>query len=174
MVFDLAGDGKTVLKANYGLYWHNPGVGISQNANPNIASKSQTHSWNDQAACAGCIAGDRRWQSGEESAAPTAQTLQGAIRLNPDIKAPISHEASAWVERQFTETMGVRAGFVYKTEDDLITNQYQLERGPAPTPRRSRSSIAASTACSTPPTIARSTCSASRRRRTQTSRRPST
>ena len=130
VVFDLAGDGKTVLKANYGLYWHNPGVGISQNANPNIASKSQTHSWNDQATCTGCIAGDRRWQLGEESAAPTAQTLQGAIRLNPDIKAPISHEASAWVERQFTETMGVRAGFVYKTEDDLITNQYQLERGP--------------------------------------------
>ena len=27
--------------------------------------------------------------------------------------------------------MGVRAGFVYKTEDDLITNQYQLERGPS-------------------------------------------
>ena len=131
VVFDLAGDGKTVLKANYGLYWHNPGVGISQNANPNIASKSQTHSWNDLAACAGCINGDRRWQSGEESAAPTAQTLQGAIRLNPDIKAPISHEASAWVERQVTETMGVRAGFVYKTEDDLITNQYQLERRPS-------------------------------------------
>jgi hypothetical protein len=124
VVFDLAGDGKTVLKANYGLYWHNPGVGISQNANPNIASKSQTHSWNDANS-------DRLWQPGEESAAPTAQTLQGAIRLNPDIKAPISHEASAWVERQFTETMGVRAGFVYKTEDDLITNQYQLERGPS-------------------------------------------
>ena len=65
-----------------------------------------------------------------ESGAPTAQTLQGAIRLNPDIKAPISHEASAWVERQFTETMGVRAGFVYKTEDDLFTNQYQPERPP--------------------------------------------
>jgi hypothetical protein len=131
VVFDLAGDGKTVLKANYGLYWHNPGVGVSQNANPNIASKSQTHSWNDQAGCAGCVNGDRIWQPGEESANPTAQTLQGAIRLNPDIKAPISHETSAWVERQFTETMGVRAGFVYKTEDDLITNNYQLERPPS-------------------------------------------
>jgi hypothetical protein len=131
VVFDLAGDGKTVLKANYGLYWHNPGVGISQNANPNIASKSQTHSWDDRAVCAGCISNDRVWQPGEESAQPTAQALTGAIRLNPDIKAPISHEASAWVERQVTETMGVRAGFVYKTEDDLITNQYQLERPPS-------------------------------------------
>jgi len=129
MVFDISGDGKTVIKGNYGLYWHNPGVGISQNSNPNIASKSATYSWNDQAGCAGCINGDKRWQAGEEGAVATSQALQGAIRLNPDIKAPISHEASVWVERQLTETMGVRAGFVYKTEDDLITNNYQLERG---------------------------------------------
>jgi hypothetical protein len=129
VVFDLSGDGKTVLKGNYGLYWHNPGVGVSQNANPNIASKSATYAWNDQAGCAGCINGDRRWQLGEEAANATAQALQGSIRLNPDIKAPISHEASVWVERQLSETMGVRAGFVYKTEDDLITNNYQLERG---------------------------------------------
>ena len=61
-IYDLTGDGRTVIKANYGLYWHNPGVGISQNANPNIASKSATHSWNDQAVCAGCIPGDKRWQ----------------------------------------------------------------------------------------------------------------
>jgi hypothetical protein len=119
------------VKANYGLYWHNPGVGISQNANQNIASKFQTHTWNDQAGCAGCINGDRRWQLGEESANPTQQQLQGAIRLNPDIKAPISHEAAFWLERQFTETMGVRGGFVYKTEDDLITNIYQLDRPPS-------------------------------------------
>jgi hypothetical protein len=127
-VYDLAGDGKTVLKANYGLYWHNPGVGISQNANPNIASKSATYAWNDQAGCAGCISGDKRWQPGEEAATATSQALEGSIRLNPDIKAPISHEAAFWLERQFTETMGIRAGFVYKTEDDLIVNNYQLDR----------------------------------------------
>jgi hypothetical protein len=127
--FDLSGDGKTVIKANYGLYWHNPGVGISQNANPNIASKSATYTWNDQAGCAGCINGDKRWQPGEEGASATSSALGGTIQLNPDIKAPYSHEAAVWLERQITETMGVRAGFVYKTEDDLITNNYQLQRG---------------------------------------------
>jgi len=134
MVFDISGDGKTVLKGNYGLYWHNPGVGISQNANPNIASKSATYAWDDRSifngkVCPGCIDRDKRWQPGEEAALATSQALQGSIKLNPDIKAPISHEASVWVERQLSETMGVRAGFVYKTEDDLITNNYQLERG---------------------------------------------
>jgi hypothetical protein len=127
-VFDLSGNGKTVVKANYGLYWHNPGVGISQNANENIANKFVTYTWNDQAACAGCIAGDRRWQPGEQVGAPTQQQLSGAIKLNPNIKSPYSHEASVWLERQLTDTMGARVGFVYKTEDDLITNNYQLDR----------------------------------------------
>jgi hypothetical protein len=127
-VFDLGRNGKTVVKANYGLYWHNPGVAISQNANENIANKFVTYTWNDQAACAGCIPGDRRWQPGEQVGAPTQQQLSGAIKLNPDIKAPYSHEASVWLERQLTNTMGARVGFVYKTEDDLITNSYQLDR----------------------------------------------
>src|SRR6185295_2873857 len=99
-VFDLGGNGKTVIKANYGFFWHNPGVVISQNANPNIASRSATYTWNDQAGCAGCINGDKRWQPGEQSANPTAQALRGAIELAPDIRAPYTHEASIFVERQ--------------------------------------------------------------------------
>ena len=127
-VFDLGGNGKTVVKANYGFYWHNPGVVISQNANPNIASKSVTYNWNDQAVCAGCISGDKRWQPGEQVGNPTAQALAGAVRLNPDIKAPYSHEASVFVERQVTQTMGARVGYVYKTQNDVISNDYQLDR----------------------------------------------
>jgi hypothetical protein len=127
-VYDLSGDGKTVIKANYGFYWHNPGVAISQNANPNIANKFVTYTWNDQLACAGCIAGDRRWQPGEQVGNPTQTQLSGAIKLDPNIKAPWSHEASVWFERQLNDTMGARVGYVYKTEDDLIINNYQLDR----------------------------------------------
>ena len=112
LVFDLSGDGKTVVKGNYGLYWHNPGVGVASDANPNTGTKSATYGWND-------INRDRRWQPGEETALQTA-SLEGAIRLDPNIKAPYSHEAAGWLERQLTETIGVRAGYVYKTEDDLI------------------------------------------------------
>ncbi len=112
-VYDLKGDGKTVLKANYGLYWHNPGVGISGNANPNTANKSATYTWTD-------LNGDRRWQNGEQAASFTTADLEGSIGLDPNIKDPYTHEVSAWVEQQLSATMGVRAGYVYKTEDDLI------------------------------------------------------
>ncbi len=123
VVFDLAGDGKTVLKANYGLYWHNPGVSLGNSGNPNIASKSQTHAWNDANR-------DQRWQPGEEGVLQSA-SLEGAISVDPNIKPPYSHEASFWLERQITDTMGVRGGFVYKTEDDLYDTM-QPFRGTAP------------------------------------------
>jgi hypothetical protein len=113
MTFDLFGDGRTVVKANYGLFWHNPGAATGGDANPNTTAKSQTFTWND-------LNGDRRWQPGEQGAVPTAQSLEGAIGLDPNLKAPSSHEASVWFERQLTGSMGVRTGFVYKTEDDLI------------------------------------------------------
>jgi hypothetical protein len=112
ITYDLSGEGRTVIKANYGLYWHNPGVGVAGDANPNTTAKSETYVWND-------LNGDRRWQPGEQGNR-TGQSLAGAISLDPDIKAPISHEATVWFERQLTDTMGFRAGFVYKTEDDLI------------------------------------------------------
>ena len=143
MVFDLTGDGKTVLKANYGLFWHNPGVGIGRTP---TRTRQQV----------GDLQLERHQRrpplaAGEESA---NRDLDGArsraVGSIPNIKAPLSHEASVWLERQVTETMGVRAGFVYKTEDDLITNIYQLDRRSAPTPCRSRSSTSASTACSAP------------------------
>jgi hypothetical protein len=123
MVYDLNGDGKTVLKANYGLYYHNPGVTQSDNANPNTADKSSTWGWND-------VNGDRRWQPGEETSL-ISQSLEGGIDLDPNLSAPWTHEASAWIERQLTETMGLRAGFVYKNENNLFTpNNYQPLRGP--------------------------------------------
>jgi len=112
VTFDLTGDGKTVLKGNYGLYWHNPGVGVASSGNPNTADKSATYAWTD-------TNGDRRWQPGEEGL-QTSASLEGGIGIDPNIKAPYTHEASAWLERQLTDTMGLRAGFVYKTEDDII------------------------------------------------------
>jgi hypothetical protein len=120
VIYDLSGDGRTVIKGNYGFFWHNPGVGVGDNANPNTSTKQMTFTWVDTNL-------DRRWQPGEERNL-TSQALEGAIRLDPDLKAPYSHEGSIWLERQLTDVLGVRTGFVYKTEDDLIAT-YQPGRG---------------------------------------------
>ena len=122
MVFDLTGDGRTVVKANYGLYWHNPGVGLSSTANQNQSAKNVTYRWTD-------LNGDRRWQSGEEGATPTSTNLAGSRTIDPDLKQPYTHEFGVFLERQLAETLGSRVGFVYKTEDDLF-EAYQIFRGP--------------------------------------------
>src|SRR6185503_1043981 len=41
--YDLLGNGKTVLKANWGIYKFNPGVGVAQDANQNQALKTVTY-----------------------------------------------------------------------------------------------------------------------------------
>ena len=57
VVFDVGGDGRTVVKTNYGFYWHNPGAGVGSSGNPNTAEKVATYQWNDRN-------GDRRWPAG--------------------------------------------------------------------------------------------------------------
>ena len=79
-----------------------------------------TYSWTDRN-------GDRRYQAGEESANPTAATLAGTIQLDPNITQPYSHDATVYLERQVSSSIGARIGFVYKTEDDLIA-QYNPGR----------------------------------------------
>jgi hypothetical protein len=125
MSYDLMGDGKTVLKLNYGLYRFNPGVGVGANASPNQATKSITYAWTDGpvAGCATCIPGDKTFQVGEQGAV-TASALAGAISVDPNLKQPYSQQATAYVERQLTEGVGLRAGFVlYKVYAQ--TNTYQ-------------------------------------------------
>ena len=116
LIYDFSGEGRSVLKANYGLFWHNPGAGLAGDANPNIAQKFVTYNWTDRN-------GDRLWQPGEEGA-ETARQISGAISLNPDIKQPFTHEAGLFFEQQITETLGARVGYVYKTEDDLTGTTY--------------------------------------------------
>jgi hypothetical protein len=120
MIYDLSGKGTTVVKANYGFFWHNPGVGIGDSANGNTSSKFEQWGWND-------VNGDRRWQPGEQTTL-LARTLSGSVEFDDNLKTPYSHEASIWLERQLTDVIGIRTGFVYKTEDDLICTSCQPYR----------------------------------------------
>jgi len=110
--YDVAGDGKTVIKANWGLYKFNPGVGVAQDADPNQALKTITYQWLDNKVCPGCIPGDKTYQPGEEGNV-TASALAGAITVDPNLKQPSSVQATTYLERQLTEGVGARVGFVY-------------------------------------------------------------
>ncbi len=121
LTYDLAGDGKTVVKASYGLFWHNPGPGVSADANPNQNNK-QRHLHLERSPTA--IAASR-WASSRRTR--PRPRWPATIQLDPNISSPYSHDASFYLERQVSDSIGTRVGFVYKTEDDLIA-QYNPGR----------------------------------------------
>jgi len=110
--YDLFGTGKTVVKANWGIYKFNPGVTLASDANPNQAEKTVTYQWLDNKVCPGCIPGDKTYQNGEEGSL-TASALDGVVSVDPNLEQPSSTQATAYIEQQITEGVGARVGFVY-------------------------------------------------------------
>ena len=110
--YDLTGDGRTIAKASWGLYGFDPGINFTASVNPNQSQKSLSYTWSDNLPCVGCIAGDGKYQPGEEGA-QTSSALANAVTLDPGVEQPTSTQATAFIERQLTDGVGLRAGFVY-------------------------------------------------------------
>ncbi|MEO8679380.1 MAG: carboxypeptidase regulatory-like domain-containing protein [Vicinamibacterales bacterium] len=123
LIYDLSGNGKTVIKANYGLYAFDPGISLGGFANPNQLVKSVTYTWADNRVCPGCISGDGIYQPGEEGN-QTASALAQNIQIDHGLKQPTSTQATAFLERQLTDGFGARLGFVYYTVKDQVA-QFQ-------------------------------------------------
>ena len=123
LTFDVTGDGKTVLKANYATYWWNPGTtSIDSLVNPNAPDWYRRYNWTDTAVagCATCIPGDRIWQNGEQGAQPTSSFGGvGSTQLDPNLQDTRTREFATFLERELMANVGVHAGFVYRQIDQL-------------------------------------------------------
>ena len=107
--YDLFGDGKTVLKANWGIFYFNPGVSLADAVNPNTADQYSDWTWIDRN-------GDRVFQEGEEG---VLQTRFGGVSnafIDPNLENAYTHEASAFLERELVTDLGVRVGYVWKRD----------------------------------------------------------
>ena len=122
LVYDLKGNGKTVLKANFGRYYFNTGTAFADSANPNTGTQTRTSTWTDRN-------GDRLWQPGEEGVQQANTITAGDSAFNPDnyfdpnLKNSFSDELSFWLERELPGNIGARVGFVRKMD----RNGYQRE-----------------------------------------------
>jgi hypothetical protein len=114
MTFDVTGDGRTVLKANYGTYWWNPGADFVFNISPNASAWWRRHRWTD-------TNNNNRWDPGEESAVPTS-TRGGAATesIDPNLKNTYTQEFATFLERELMANFGIRAGYVWRGQ----RNQY--------------------------------------------------
>jgi hypothetical protein len=111
MTYDLSGDGKTVLKANYGKYFWNPGADFVFNIQPNASAWWQRYRWTD-------LNNNNRWEPGELGTFIDRRGGTGTETLDPDLKDSYTNEFATFVERELMSNFGVRAGYVYRGQRD--------------------------------------------------------
>jgi hypothetical protein len=109
--YDLTGDGKTVLKANWGRFAFNPGVNLADAVNPNTSTQYEVWTWND-------LNDDRIFQDNERVGVAPTQKFGGSTNtfIDPDLENSYTDEASFFVERALLEDLGVRVGYVWKKD----------------------------------------------------------
>lgn len=109
--YDIQGDGRTVVKANYGRFAFNPGVNLADAVNENTSTQYELWPWQD-------LNGDRIYQDNEKVGTVPTQKFGGRANtsIDPNLENSYTDEASAFVERQVITDLGVRVGFVWKKD----------------------------------------------------------
>jgi hypothetical protein len=109
--YDLTGDGQTVLKANWGRFYFNPGVNLADSVNPNSSDQYVDYNWTDRN-------GDRVFQEGEQGVEVGRAGGTAGAAIDPNLVNPHTDETSFFLERAVLADLGVRAGFVWKKDSD--------------------------------------------------------
>ena len=109
--FDVSGNGKTVVKATWGLFGHNPGVDFSERYNLN-GQTTTTYRWPD-------LNGNNAYDPGEVNLDPNgphflSTTGAATTPLNPDLEQPSTYEWSLSFEREVASNFSLRGTFVDK------------------------------------------------------------
>jgi hypothetical protein len=112
MIFDVTGQGRTVIKANYAQYFWNPGTTIANNLNPNSQDYYTRRAWTDRD-------GDLLYDVGEEGVVNQSFGGVGTTQLDPDLKNTQTREISAWIEHELIPGVGLQGGYVRRTIDDF-------------------------------------------------------
>ncbi|MGC4082610.1 MAG: TonB-dependent receptor [Vicinamibacterales bacterium] len=112
LTYSLTSDGKTVLKANYGKYWWNPGAQLTADNNPNPEVWFRRYVWND-------LNGDKIYQKGEEGRLNSSAGGVATQVIDPNLEDSYTTEFAGWVEREIIPDFGVRTGIVYRKESNL-------------------------------------------------------
>jgi outer membrane receptor protein involved in Fe transport len=118
--YALTEDGKTVIKANAGRYWWNPGAQLSLDNNANPEVWFRRYVWND-------LNGDRIYEKGEEGRLNSSAGGVATQVLDRNLKDTYTDELAAWFEREMLPNFGVRTGVVWRGERQLAQS-YNINR----------------------------------------------
>jgi hypothetical protein len=124
--WDIAGNGKTVLKASFGLFGDTTGDVFAATFNPN-AQQSKTYNWTGPCATTAALAPIEyqcdvtpAFLSALPFLTPTAATGGTSQILNPNLKQDKTHEYTLKAERQVIPNVAFNLTYVYHS----IYNMY--------------------------------------------------
>lgn len=117
VVYDIAGDSKTVLKATYGRYFNQiEGNRINNVANANQVS-SATYEWRD-------LNNNNHPDYPAEFGTRISLSVPSARgTILPGLESPYSDEVSAAVERALTQQMSVSVRYTYRRNSKILTEK---------------------------------------------------
>lgn len=108
VTFDLLGNGRTVLKLNYGEYWWNPGADFLFNVSPNVnGGWNKRYAWTDPN-------GNGVFDLGEQGNLVATSGGAATESLDPNLEDTYTRELAAWFERELIANLGVRTGVVWR------------------------------------------------------------
>jgi hypothetical protein len=125
--WDVQGNGRTLIKANWGRFHHNTG-NASGTVNP-LSSATATFDWLDcrsggvPTVCTGNAFGDRMFTLDELGQNRAVAGVGGTSTLiADDLKDPYTDAASFWFERELANNMGLRVGYTFRTDGNNSQN----------------------------------------------------
>ncbi len=112
-IYDLRGNGRTAVKANYGRYYYTVASGVANAVNPNF-SVNERYVWND-------LNGDLRYQAGERG---NLLSRGGGLTTSydPDLDRSFTDEVSAGVDHELIPNLRLSVIFTYRKEKDQYGN----------------------------------------------------
>ncbi len=118
--YDLTGDGRTVVKANFGQYYQSPRTSFSDLFNPNPIKTFEAYSWTP--ANPTYVNGLPVFEPGQQgqlvSRAGAQPNGQPTTTVAPGLKNAYSRQVTLFVEREVVADLGVRTGFVWNGRRD--------------------------------------------------------
>ena len=106
--YDVTGDGKTVARANYGQFYHEPGLTIIRGLDTNVYSAiSRQYSWS---------AANQSWTFVRQ----TGGGLIGAPLVDPELKGPYDDAVGLAVERELIKNLALTVSYNYKKTNRML------------------------------------------------------
>ncbi len=111
LIYDLKGDGRTAIKANYSRYYTQIGNWIANFVNEN-GYIYQYRRWSD-------TNGNGAWDPGEEASSPYSSYSQTSNAVDPGLTNPYTDEFVFGVDHELIENLGIGAVYTYRKDKNL-------------------------------------------------------